>query len=127
MILKDDRTRRPSEILELYAAGERDFSRCEIEQNWEEDPVGFSGADLRGANFSGCFILADFMHADLRRAVFHGTNVKTCSFDYADLRDADFRDTALESTSWVGAELTGCRFEGAGCYSYTFGPDDLPI
>jgi uncharacterized protein YjbI with pentapeptide repeats len=119
-----DKIWTPAEILERYAAGERDFRELDITEP-AGDPRSFRGAVLDDADFTGAFIVADFTGASLVRAKLRA-NVKTCCFDEADLRDADFTGARLESTSWRGARMDGADFTGAGMFSHTFAPGERP-
>ena len=126
----------PSEILERYRRGERDFRELDIDDEADETavpsgrpgrhPRSFEAAELSYADFSRSFIVADFRRAVLRGACFRHANVKTCSFADAVLCDADFSNAALCSTTFAGADLTGARFDGASAYSTVLGPGELP-
>ncbi len=72
---------RERELIKLYEAGERDFSRADL-----------LGADLRETNLSGANLYwADLREADLSRS---------------DLTDADLRWANLSRASLVGAKVT---------------------
>jgi uncharacterized protein YjbI with pentapeptide repeats len=105
--------------------GEPDFRGLQIESDGEESDLEFRGATLEGADFSHCFILADFSGARLR-GVKLSANVKTCRFDRADLRDADFSNAAIDSATFDGADLEGAICEGASAYGYTYVKGELP-
>ena len=92
----NERVWRPSEILQRYKNGDRDFHALEIEDPGPYENVGgrfvsltepesFRGAVLDGADFSTAFIVADFTGASLRSSKFVSANVKTSAFDNADL------------------------------------------
>lgn len=115
----------PIEILRRYTAGERFFCGNTIASSPGSTDPGFRGANLSGADFSKCVIVADFTGADLRRAIFKA-NVKTCSFDGANLQDADFTGAAIDGATFVGADMTGANFEGATALGYTFARGELP-
>jgi uncharacterized protein YjbI with pentapeptide repeats len=122
----DDRIWEPADILRRYQSGERDFRGLEIEvPSGKADPE-FRGANLEGADFRDCFIVADFTGARLQGARFAPANLKTCCFDGADLRNADFSGAAIDSATFGGANLAGARFEGAGAYGYTYRKGELP-
>ena len=121
----EDRIWRPAEILRRYEAGERDFRGLQIESDAQPSDPEFRGANLEGADFSDCFILADFSGARLRGVKF-SANVKTCCFDRADLQDSDFSDAAIDSATFESADLDGATFEGAGAYGYTYAKGELP-
>jgi hypothetical protein len=98
----DERVWTPNEILRRYQDGERDFRGLDIGRDSQgqvvsdSDGRSFRGAVLDDADFTDCFIFADFTGASLRNCKFRA-NVKTCSFDLADLRGADFTDAAIDS------------------------------
>jgi uncharacterized protein YjbI with pentapeptide repeats len=121
----DDRIWSPAEILRRYQAGERDFRGIQIEALAGAADPEFRGANLEEADFTGCFVVADFSGARLRGAKL-SANVKTCCFDRADLRDADFSNAAIDAATFDGANLEGANFEGAGAYGYTFGKGEPP-
>ena len=124
-MIVDERTRYATEILERYAAGERDFTGLDITDGGQRPP-SFRGAVLDGADFSRSFVEGDFTGASLRGARFVGANVKTCIFDGADLHGADFRGASLEATSWQGCALDGVDFEGGGMYSHVLAKGERP-
>ena len=121
----EDRVWRPAEIIRRYDAGERDFRGLEIGSEASSSDPEFRSADLEGADFSDCFIVADFTGARLRGAKFSAI-VKTCCFDRADLRNADFSGAAIDAATFDGADLEGATFEGAGAYGYTYGKGVMP-
>lgn len=112
------------ELLQRYAAGERDFSLSE----WI-DPSGtpLRGACLDGADFSRSFVTGDFRGASLRGARFVEANVKGCEFAEADLTGADFRGAALCRAGLDGAKMEGANFAGAFWHSYEFSEGELPL
>jgi uncharacterized protein YjbI with pentapeptide repeats len=122
----DERVWEPREVLSRYQAGERDFSGLEIESSHETGDLAFRGANLVGADFSRCFIVADFTGAQLGDATFAKANVKTCTFDGADLRNADFSGAAIDAATFSGANLADAIFEGAGAYGYTYVKGERP-
>lgn len=119
-----ERIWKPAELILRYQAGDRRFGGLDIDD--VEDPASFRDAVLDGADFTGCFIVADFTRASLRGAKFVEANVKTCRFDAADLRGCDFSGAALESTSFEAARLDGAEFAGAGNHSHVMKPGELP-
>ena len=85
------------ELLERYAAGERDFS----------------GVDLRGVNLSGANLYGVMLYdADLRGANLGGANLNGTKLSSADLRNADLSNTNLSESNLCGAKLVGCNFRG---------------
>ena len=121
----EDRIWRPVEILRRYNAGERDFRGLQIESEGDPSDSEFRDAILEGADFSDCFIVADFSGAHLR-GVKLSANVKTCCFDRTDLRDADFSNAAIDAATFDGAILEGATFEGAGAYGHKYMKGELP-
>jgi serine/threonine-protein kinase len=121
----DERVWTPSEILERYKRGERDFHELDISDG-VTDKTSFRGAVLDGADFSRCFIEADFSGARLRGCRFVRANVKTCMFDGADLQNADFSEAPIDGASFTDCKFEGASFEGAGAYGYTFKKGELP-
>ena len=85
------------ELLERYAAGERDFS----------------GVDLRGVNLSGANLYGVMLYdADLRGANLGGANLNGTKLSSADLRNADLSNANLSESNLCGAKLVGCNFRG---------------
>jgi uncharacterized protein YjbI with pentapeptide repeats len=122
----DDRIWEPAEILRRYLSGERDFRGLEIEARTGKSDLQFRGANLEGADFRECFIVADFTGARLQGARFAPANVKTCCFDGADLQNADFSGAAIDSATFGDANLAGAKFEGACAYGYMYRKGELP-
>ena len=82
------------ELLERYAAGERDFSRVDLSGvNLEE--VCLDGINLEGANLSRTL----FFHSTLRKAILRNAN----------LEGADLSITVLDEADFGGANLKNCR------------------
>jgi uncharacterized protein YjbI with pentapeptide repeats len=92
-----------AELLERYAAGERDFCGADLCY------VNLYGADLRGAELRR----ADLRDADLRRADLHGADLRYADLSRADLCRADLRDADLRRADLHGAKLTGAKLTGA--------------
>ena len=110
------------ELLARYAAGERDFSGCDISQ--AEDDLSLEKVCLDDVNLSGAFLSASFRGSSLRRSSFRGANVKGCDFSDCNLSDADFREAALCSTRFSGAITNGVRIAGASYHGHTFKEGD---
>jgi hypothetical protein len=132
----EERVWRPSEILQRYKNGDRDFRGLEItgpEPYVTEgdrfvsvnEPESFRGAVLDGADFTGAFIVADFSKASLRNCKFPA-NVKTCSFDGADLTCCDFSDAAIDAATFKSAHFDRTNFSGATAHSYVMKPGEVP-
>lgn len=97
-----------SELLERYAAGERDFTG-DMWQGPNLQKVDLQSVDLRGVvlrrvDFSGaCLKGANLSDSDFRGATFEG----------ADLSGANLQNADLSVTGWYGADLTGADLRGA--------------
>lgn len=77
------------ELLERYAAGERDFSNCRL-----------SGENvLRGANLEGIILV----HADLAEEDLSGTNLCGANLSGAGLEQAGFNDANLTGAYLINA------------------------
>jgi uncharacterized protein YjbI with pentapeptide repeats len=133
----DDVVWRPSQILERYRSGERDFRELDIRDPPPyaavgdrfvsiDEPGSFRDAVLEGADFHGAFICADFTRASLRGASFADGNVKTSCFDEADLTDSDFTGSAIDAAGFLGARFDGTRFEGATAQGHSMARGELP-
>lgn len=72
------------------------ISRCFKKQDFERldlYEMNFESEQLRGFNFSGCFLVASsFQRSDLKMASFDGAFVRNVNFAEADLAGADFTD-----------------------------------
>lgn len=94
-----------AELLEMYAAGKRDFTAIELGavnlsyanlKGIDLSYADLSAADLQGANLRGAdlsyanFREANLTGADLRGAIAIGTNFQAALLDAADLREADY-------------------------------------
>jgi uncharacterized protein YjbI with pentapeptide repeats len=110
-------------ILRRYAEGERNFRGGEFD---EEGVIGFRGANLAGADFSECFIVADFRGANLEGCRFERANVKTCDFRGAILRGASFVGAPIDGAEFDAAAMEA-NFEGASQYGHTYAGDEKPI
>lgn len=120
----DDRIFGSHQLLAEYRSGRRDFTGAEIEDAAATAPL--QGATLDDANFSGCFILADFRGCSLRAARFVRANVKTWCFDGADLSGADFTDACIDAATFTGAKVQHASFARSSCYGHTFAADEVP-
>ena len=120
-----DRIWRPEEILRRYQAGDRNFRDLQIWAPTGTLDLAFRDADLSEADFSGCFIEADFEGAILRNAKF-SANLKCSNFSRADLRGADFSNAAIDAATFDGADLADANFEGAGAFGYIFKKGERP-
>jgi uncharacterized protein YjbI with pentapeptide repeats len=111
-----------TDVLRLYAAGERDFRELDVVPEGDT----FENKRLDGADFSSSFISASFAGAGLRGARFVNANVKTCIFDRADLSGATFEGAAVDAATFVRAELERATFAGATYHSHVFTSGELP-
>ena len=94
------------ELLQRYAAGERNFSGAKLEGML--DGIDLSGADLSGNRMAKFY---------LERAILKGVNLRNTRLtdsclDAADMTGADLRGVRLEETSFDGANLTGVNLSG---------------
>ena len=112
-----------AQILVRYAAGERSFAGLDL----DDKTYNFDGLNLEGANFSTSFIVGTFRGANLTRANFSNTNVKTCDFRGANLRGATFEGAAIDAAEFEGADLDGALFAGATEQGYVYSSAELPI
>jgi uncharacterized protein YjbI with pentapeptide repeats len=125
-MVNDEKVWTPEEIRRRYENGERDFRGLDIsDPDTSSQARSFRGAILDDADFTDCFIVADFTSASLRNCKFRA-NVKTCSFDLADLRGADFTDAAIDAATFRSARLHGANFAGACEQGYEYKSGELP-
>lgn len=118
----DGQQKSSSSILERYAAGERSCAS----EHFDDEVHDLAGATLDDADFSGCFIVADFQGASLQRVSFRNANVKTCDFTGANLLYASFEGAAIDGAKFEGASLSGASFEGASEQGHIYAKDELP-
>ena len=119
------------ELLERYAAGERDFTQFKIGYtdrdlrgvNLSEATFGvrtlefvgtLKGINLSGANLSGAWL----DERSIENANLRGANLSKAKFFQAglcgaDLREANFRGASLMYTDLRGARVDGADFRGA--------------
>lgn len=114
--------KKSDEILFRYASGERDFRNL----NLDDRTYNFDNSNLRGAVFTGGFLLASFRNADLEGADFSNCNLKTSDFSGAKLSGATFSGSAIDAADFNGADLRGTDFEGASAYGRMFSKSELP-
>lgn len=97
----------PKELLEKYAAGERDFRGVDLGDeilSW----LNLRGADLRGANLSGANLnWSDLTGADLRWANLTGADLNWTNLNQADLREANLCGASMTATALHGADWSG--------------------
>ncbi len=95
---------RAEELLERYAAGERDFSGIEIIASDE-----LIGANLTGINLSRS-ILAEMI---LERVDFSDANLRNTNFGQTDLRSANLQRADLSGVNLGHATLDGANLTDA--------------
>lgn len=96
------------ELLERYAAGERDFSGVDLSGvNLIE--VGLEGINLEGAILRG----TEFDRSDLRGAIFRNADLEGADFFLACLNGTDFRGANLKKCRIIEASLIRANFKGA--------------
>jgi hypothetical protein len=100
---------KPSELLEKYATGRRDFNSANLED------ANLHDANLRGANLYG----ADLEDANLHGANLRGADLRGASLYGADLEDANLRGADLEDANLHGANLEDANLHGANLPSPT--------
>ncbi len=88
-----------SELLERYAAGERNFSNSRLSGDNE----------IIGANLEGIILI----NADLAEHDLSGTNLCGANLSGAGLEQALFNDANLTGANLCGAFLNGAIFNGA--------------
>ena len=108
------------ELIELYAAGQRDFSRFIIKYTGQYFE---NGIDLRGVKFRGDS-LEDLIYAlqnsNLSGADLRGINLRERLLDGANLSDALLNKADLWCAGLDRGNLSGANLSGAGLTSATF-------
>ena len=112
-----------SSILTRYKEGDRSFVFLDLDDTNHD----YSGATLAEADFTGCFITASFLGANLEGAIFKDANVKTCDFTGANLQGASFEGSAIDGAVFVGANLKGASFLGASEQGRVYQAGELPL
>ena len=112
----------PSELLERYAAGEREFIGVQIVPSEEQRNNGFSKIDLSNVDLKEIILRdsiisstgfrwglsiegIDLSYADLRDTNFYGLRLTGSNFRGADLRNAKFASTSMEHCDFTRADL----------------------
>lgn len=118
------------ELLQRYAAGERDFARVKLwvpegrtsdETAWRYDEgsvlnhANLSEINLRDADIrlAGEMNGTDFSNADLRGALLDGNVFRGANFSGADLRNTCFVRSKLDDANFSGADMRGARLSHA--------------
>jgi uncharacterized protein YjbI with pentapeptide repeats len=96
------------ELLERYAAGERDFSGVDL------SGVNLMEVDLTGINLEGATLRrTKFSWSCLNRAIFRNADLENADFMLASLKECDFRGANLRSCNIIDTQLIRANFEGA--------------
>lgn len=108
-------------ILDLYKAGERDFSEI-VCTNDSFDNFDLSGIIFRKANLSFCSFYgtnlsgADFSGAVLEWTGFIRANLKNANFEKVRATWSRFNDSILDKTNFRGADLSWSLFFNTNLY-----------
>lgn len=111
------------QILQMYAQGTRDFSGLEF----GSVEINLGSCTLDNANFSGCFIVANFSKTSLKNAKFENANIKTCNFSGANLSHASFQGAAVDAANFSDANLENANFYGASEQGYFYAENEFPL
>jgi len=110
------------EILQRHASGTRIFRGEDL----DSEQMDLRGANLAGADFSECFICADFSDANLEGCRFVRANVKTCDFRGANLRGATFAGAAIDGAEFDLSGIFAADFEGATNQGHVYAAREKP-
>jgi uncharacterized protein YjbI with pentapeptide repeats len=121
---RESETMLTTDVAQMYADGQRDFTHTDIRDPKDARPLRESS--LNDADFTDSFIVADFSRCSLKQARFVRANIKTCRFEVADLRGADFSCAALDGATFAGAHLTGATFTGATEQGHIYAAGEFP-
>ncbi|NEO54405.1 MAG: pentapeptide repeat-containing protein [Okeania sp. SIO3B5] len=108
------------ELLELYAAGQRDFTRYTIKHT---DQYFENGIDLRGVKFRGDSLEAIFFsleNSNLSRADLRGINFRKANLDCCNLSETLLNKASLWCADLNRANLSGANLSGASLSGTTF-------
>jgi uncharacterized protein YjbI with pentapeptide repeats len=107
------------ELLERYAAGERDFSGVKLDRGAKLREADLRGVDLSNAtlvrakldkaNLSG----ANLSHTNLSGAWLEGANLSGANLGYAAMSDSILADANLTGAILSSTDLRDCSLEGA--------------
>ncbi len=108
------------ELIELYQAGERDFSGIDFDEfnPSEASMIYLVDANFTGANFSNAFEdTAENDPAGVIR-IYPGVNLsrldlRGCNFSFIQLMNANFTGTNLQSAMFIFTDLRGADFTNA--------------
>lgn len=111
------------ELLERYAAGERDFTEIILEY------ANLSGVELRNINLSGaqfsyvnlssiqlrqCDLTAQFIYCNFTNAIIENCDLERARFYDCDLRGAILNHVELTATQFTRVNLEGTMTKGSG-------------
>jgi uncharacterized protein YjbI with pentapeptide repeats len=97
------------ELLERYAAGERDFSGIKFERS-----IDLEDAQIPGINLSNStMVRANLTDTNLSGANLSGANLGSSCLENTKLKRANLSRTILSNSTLVGADLTGADLTGA--------------
>lgn len=101
------------ELLQRYAAGERNFSGIRVSA--EEYDTIFDGRDLSGINLCGGTLSGNWSGVNLSKARLRGV-----TGDGWDLRQGNLSQANLSGTDFIQCDLTGCNFTEAILFGTAF-------
>ena len=102
------------ELLERYAAGERDFSEITINGSDELYRANLIGINLSKSSVSEIFMEgSNLSGANLRGTQLGQTCLRDTNLRGADLTSADLRHANLDGADLTSANLTGACLQGA--------------
>jgi uncharacterized protein YjbI with pentapeptide repeats len=97
------------ELLERYAAGERDFSGIKFERSMDLEDTEISGINLSNSTL----IRANLSGANLRKANLSGANLGGSCLENTNLKQANLSGVILSNGSLMGANLTKADLSSA--------------
>jgi Pentapeptide repeats (8 copies) len=125
---------RAEELLERYAAGEREFDGVDIGGGEELVGANLSGIrltnsflneifmdkiDLSGANLSG----TNFAQSSMAMANLRGANLSCANLQYVDLRASDLTDSLLINACLIATTMSDINLTGANLTNAEVGED----
>ncbi len=111
------------DLLQRYRNGIRSFRG----EDFDSEQMDLRRANLTGADFSECFISADFSDANLEECRFVRANVKCCDFRGANLRGASFAEAAIDGAEFDQPGLVAADFEGASEQGHVYASGEKPV
>jgi uncharacterized protein YjbI with pentapeptide repeats len=97
------------ELLDRYAAGERNFPGVTLIQPLRVGMIEIQGVDLRGINLRGAFL----EEVDLTGANLSGADLSGAYLSWAWLKDAIVKDASLHSANLTWCSLMNADFRGS--------------